>query len=318
MTRVIRHLRELWGRWWLLPGGLPAAYIAVIWAIGDLRPEHPIIVGIACVLAYASARTKQFFVDAVPYLLVAIGYDAVRYVRAVVVTPDRVLCAGLRDAELVFFRAAPGVTWQDFLQARTHPALDLLFAVPYSIFVYLVFVYAAYLYFVDRPRMRHYLWSYAIANYISFAMWLVVPAAPPWYVRAHGCVIDVAALPNPGGLARVDALLGIDYFATFYSRASSVFGAMPSMHCAYPLIGLLTAWRFASWKTRPLHIVYTALMFSAAVYLDHHWILDGLAGWAIALVAVVAANALLRRFHLLQPKGLEPLPEEPARASQPA
>jgi membrane-associated phospholipid phosphatase len=34
-------------------------------------------------------------------------------------------------------------------------------------------------------------------------------------------------------------------------------------------------------------------MFIAAVYLDHHWILDALAGWTVAIVAVCAARRLL-------------------------
>ncbi|MNC94663.1 PAP2 superfamily protein [compost metagenome] len=68
---------------------------------------------------------------------------------------------------------------------------------------------------------------------------------------------------------------------------------MPSMHCAYPLLGLLTAWKATTWKTRWIHVAYTALMFSAAVYLDHHWILDAIAGWILAIVAVLVAKRLL-------------------------
>ena len=150
-------------------------------------------------------------------------------------------------------------------------------------------------------------------------MWLSVPAAPPWYLRAHGCAIDLSAAPSPAALARVDSLLGITYFHRFYSRASSVFGALPSMHCAFPLIGLLTAWRAAGWKTRPIHIVYTLVMAAAAVYLDHHWVIDVLAGWLVAVVSVWAARWALHiyaeRQHqrglalesaTTEPEGLEP------------
>ena len=144
--------------------------------------------------------------------------------------------------------------------------------------------------------MRHYLWSFAIANYISFFFWLALPAAPPWYLRAHGCAIDLATAPSPAGLLRVDEYLATSYFRDFYSRAASVFGALPSMHCAYPLLGLLTAWRSATVRTLPLHILYTVVMFSASVYFDHHWIVDGLFGWAVAVVAVLAARKLLERW----------------------
>lgn len=298
MTSALRHVRELWGKWWFLPGGIPLAYLAFVVAMGDTRFEHVALIGLAVGLAYFGPRSKRFFADIWPYLAVAIGYDAVRYPRRLLVGADRVLGCGLRDAELAIFPAGGGRTWQDFAQAHAHPVLDLIFAVPYAIFAYLALLYAAYLYVVDRPRMRHYLWAFAIGNYISFFMWLVVPAAPPWYLRAHGCAIDMAALPSPAALARVDAMLGISYFHDFYSRSSSVFGAMPSMHCAYPVLGLLTAWKAASWKTRPIHLLYSLVMFLAAVYLDHHWILDAIGGWLVAIVAVVAAKRLLVRFGL--------------------
>jgi hypothetical protein len=279
-----------------LPGGLPLGYLALVTLLGDTRPEHVLLIGLAVLLAYLGPRSKAFFADVWPYLAVLIGYDAVRYPLRAFASADRVLSCGLRELELSLFSAGPGRTFQDLAQLHTHPALDLLFAVPYAIFAYLALAYSAYLYFVDRPRMRHYLWAFAIGNYISFAMWLALPATPPWYLRAHGCAVDLSALPSPAGLARVDALLGISYFHDFYSRSSNVFGALPSMHCAYPVLGLLTAWKATGWKTRPLHILYSVVMFLAAVYLDHHWVVDAVAGWLVAIVSVVLAKRLLARF----------------------
>jgi membrane-associated phospholipid phosphatase len=295
MTAMHRHLTGLWGAWWVVPGAVLSAYVLLIWSIGDLRPEHVIIPAIGGTLAYAGPRTKQFFLDALPYLVVGVGYDSVRYARKLAVTADRVLGCGLRDAELALFAVAPGVTPQDWFALHHTPALDLLFSVPYAIFAYVAIVYAAYLYFVDRPRMRHYLWAFALANFMSFAMWLAVPAAPPWYIRAHGCAIDLGAAPSAAALLRVDQYLGIDYFQRFYSRTASVFGAMPSMHCAYPMLGLLTAWNKIGWKTRPIHVAYVISMATAAVYLDHHWILDAVAGWLCAGVAVFVSGRVLAR-----------------------
>lgn len=298
MTRALAHVTRLWGAYWLLPGGLPLLYATVMFAIGDLRPEHVIVPALATLLAYATDKTKRFFLDVVPYLAVAFGYDLVRYARAAVLTPERVWGCGLRELELSLFSAAPGVTFQDYFAVHHHPAFDLLFSVPYAIFVYVAIGYAAYLFFVDRRRMRHYLWAFMIANFISFALWLIVPAAPPWYLRSAGCTIDLTAQPSAAALLRVDALLGVDYFARFYSRAASVFGAIPSMHCAYPVLGLLTAWKATTWRTRPIHLLYAVVMFCAAVYLDHHWILDALAGWLVAVIAVVAARRVLLRLGL--------------------
>jgi membrane-associated phospholipid phosphatase len=298
VSAALSHVTRLWGAYWLLPGGIPLAYALVMWSIGDLRAEHVIIPLIAGALAYSSEKTKRFFLDVVPYLAVAFGYDLVRYARAVVLTPDRVWGCGLREFELSVFSVAPGVTFQDYFALHNHPVLDAVFAVPYAIFVYVAIAYAGYLFFVDRQRMRHYLWAFMIANFISFAMWLIVPAAPPWYLRSAGCSIDLGAQPSAAALLRVDAVFGMDYFQRFYSRAASVYGAMPSMHCAYPVLGLLTAWKATTWRTRPIHIAYTLVMFLAAVYLDHHWIVDAIAGWVVALIAVVLARKLLLRLGL--------------------
>jgi inositol phosphorylceramide synthase catalytic subunit len=272
---------------------VPVLYVLVIAGIGDLRLEHVILLLVVLGLSAFGPRSRAFLSDITPYVLVALGYDMVRYARRLFVTPDRVLGCNLRSFELSTFSVAPGTTLQDWFQVHHAPFWDVVFAVPYTVFAYLALVYSAYLYFVDRPRMRRYLWSFAIANFISFVVWMVLPAAPPWYIRAHGCEISMSALPSAAGLLRVDQIFGMHYYENLYSRAASVFGAMPSMHCAYPMLGLLTAWRAASWKTRPIHLLYAITMFVGSNYLDHHWIWDGIAGLALAGVAVWLSGKLL-------------------------
>jgi inositol phosphorylceramide synthase catalytic subunit len=286
---LLRH-RQLISRLFPL---VPLLYVLVIAAIGDLRVEHVIMVLLVVALSAFGPRARAFLSDITPYVLVGLGYDMVRYARRVFVTAERVHACDLRHFELSTLAVAPGVTLQDWFQLHHAPFWDVVFAVPYTIFAYLALIYSGYLYFVDRPRMRRYLWSFAIANFISFVVWMAFPAAPPWYVRAHGCDVSMSALPSAAGLLRVDEWFGMHYYEQLYSRAASVFGAMPSMHCAYPMLGLLTAWRSASWKTRPIHILYALTMFVGSNYLDHHWLWDGIAGVTLACVAVWLANKLL-------------------------
>jgi membrane-associated phospholipid phosphatase len=293
--RLVRDARSEWGAFAFVPF-LTTAYVAALLVLGgQVRTEHWILGVIVPVLGFAGARGARFLRDVFPWLFVIMSYDTVRYARAAVLRAENVMGCGLRAAELKFFSVAPGTTLQDWFVAHHRLGLDLFFAVPYGVFAYFALAYASYLYVRDRPRMRRFLWAFALANVMSYALWLLVPAAPPWYVRTHGCAIDLHALPSEGAaLARVDAVLGVSYFHAFYSRASSVFGAMPSMHCAYPTLGLLTAWHKASWRTRPLHLFYVFWMAGAAVYLDHHWLLDVLGGWLVAIVAVAGATALLK------------------------
>jgi membrane-associated phospholipid phosphatase len=293
--RMVRDARSEWGTFAFVPFVTPAYVAALLLFGGQVRPEHWVLGFLVPVLGFAGARGARFLRDVFPWLFVIMSYDTVRYARAAVLAADNVMGCGLRSAELRFFSVAPGMTLQDWCVAHHRLGLDLFFAVPYGVFAYFALAYASYLYVKDRPRMRRFLWAFAIANVMSYALWLLVPAAPPWYVRTYGCAIDLHALPSEGAaLARADQALGVSYFHAFYSRASSVFGAMPSMHCAYPTLGLLTAWRSSTWRTRPLHLFYVFWMAGAAVYLDHHWLLDVLGGWLVAIVAVAAATALLK------------------------
>ena len=286
---LLRH-RQLISRLFPL---VPVLYVLIIAGIGDLRVEHVVLVLIVLGLSAFGPRARAFLSDITPYVLVALGYDLVRYARRVFVTAERVHGCQLREFELSTLAVSPGVTLQDWFQLHHAPFWDVVFAVPYTVFASLALIYSGYLYFVDRPRMRRYLWAFAIANFISFVIWMAFPAAPPWYLRAHGCQVSMADLPSAAGLLRVDQLFGIHYYQGLYSRAASVFGAMPSMHCAYPMLGLLTAWRSASWKTRPIHIVYAVTMFVGSNYLDHHWLWDGIAGVALAVASVWLSGRLL-------------------------
>jgi hypothetical protein len=293
-ARTAAHVRDLWGNRWLLPL-LPAAYALVMLGIGDLRPEHVGAGLVVMILGFATASTKRFLVAAFPGILIALGYDVLRYVRPIFVVPDRVVGCGIRNVELALFGMGGKTTLADFFATHHTPAFDLYFALPYGLFYSVAVIYACYLFWTDFPRMQRYLWALAVAHVIAFTTWLALPAAPPWYIQAHGCDIYTSVAPSAAGLLRVDQDLGIHYFRDFYSRGPTVFGALPSMHCAFPMIGLLTAWPVATRLTRVLHVVYALSMIAGSVYLDHHWLIDGLAGWLCAAIAVLVVGAVLKQ-----------------------
>jgi len=292
MFPLVSRLTGLWGRWWIVPL-LPTAHAVAMAIAGQLKPLHIIVALAVLVAANINRWCRDMVAATMPALAVGLVYEWMGPVARALVTPERVWGCELRALELRFFPAGPDRTFADVFQTLHSPLFDLVFAAPYAAFLYVAALYAIYLYFHDRDRMRHYLMAFGIAHFLAFAIYMIMPAAPPWYLRAHGCVIDMAALPSPARLARVDDYLGIGYFKAFYSRNANVFGAMPSLHNALPVLGLLTAWPKIGWRTRPIHIAYVAVMFVASVYLDHHWILDGIAGALVALVAVVLAGRLL-------------------------
>jgi inositol phosphorylceramide synthase catalytic subunit len=295
VTRLWKHFRALWPGWSLaLP--LPYVGLAVLALVQHrFRWDHAAVLVVALALFSIGPRTKKLFVGAYPLGLVGALFDAMRMVKNVGLTPANVHLCDLRAHELALFgttMAGERVTWHDWFLVHHAPALDLVCAIPYGTFIFLILGTAAILYVRDYPRMLRFTWCWLALNVAGFVTYHLYPAAPPWYFHAHGCTVDLAAHANEGAaLARVDAMLGVRYFAGMYGRSSDVFGAMPSLHCAYALLIVLVGWGAFGRTMRAVSAASLAVMCFAAVYLDHHWILDVVAG--LAYCAVVVAGARL-------------------------
>lgn len=268
------------------------ALLTTVWA--SFRPELWLAAAGATALA-PSPRIRPLFERLIPYGVFLLAYDAVRYGRDAFLSADRVQVCSVRAFEIRLLSFGGSQTPGEWLAQYRTDTLDLLFATPYFVFAYVVLGYALFLYVVDRERMSLFLWSFAVANLVAFAIWLIFPVAPPWYQHAHGCTADITSPASPAGLARVDGLLHIRYFSTFYGKSTYVFGAMPSLHCTYPMIGLLSAWKSITWRTRPVHVLYVSIMFVASVYLDHHYVIDGLMGFVLGGLSVWFTSRIMKR-----------------------
>ncbi len=297
MIRALRHVRTLWPDAGVL---LPLPF--VLWPLGCVlaglgRWEHAAIMAGVPALAYTSARSKRLFLGLLPFGVLGLVYDGMRFVKDVGVSTERVHLCDLRAIDMRIASANIGGargTVHDWLQAHDSLPLDLLFAIPYGTFIFVAIAFAIYLYVKDYERMRVFGWVFLLVNLAGFATYHLYPAAPPWYFHAHGCSVDLAAHASEGPkLARVDAFLGMHYFRDFYGRASDVYGAVPSLHVAYPLLIMLFGWPVLRLPGRVLAVVFLLLMCTAAVYLDHHWIVDVVAGLGITLAVFGAARAIL-------------------------
>ncbi|MGA3120722.1 MAG: phosphatase PAP2 family protein [Polyangiaceae bacterium] len=274
-------------------------------ARGELRWEHLAALGLAATLLAAGACTRRFLAGAYPFTLVAVLYDATSPFASVGVTPDRVHLCDLRARELALFGTTMNgerVTWHDWWQAHPSHVLDVICAVPYATFIIACCACAAWLFVRDHARFVRFCWSFFALNVTGFATYQLYPAAPPWYFHSHGCTVDTATRASAGpALTRVDDWLGVGYFAGMYGRASHVFGAMPSLHVGYAFIIVLVGWASFSLAWRAASIAFYALMAFSAVYLDHHWILDTIAGSAFSVAAVVIVGGVARARRVATP-----------------
>jgi membrane-associated phospholipid phosphatase len=185
--------------------------------------------------------------------------------------------------------------WPEWWATRFNPVLDLLCGFAYAAYLYEVFLVAIFFYVKKDARFEKLCWAFLVVNAIGVVIYLVYPAAPPWYILQYGPgPADLTAPPSPAGTARFDALLGIHYFASFYSRNTNVFGAMPSLHVAYPFMVVFYLWH-RGWGWRVPAMAFFALVAFSAIYLTHHYILDVLAGMVASIAAYFVVETVFAR-----------------------
>ena len=95
---------------------------------------------------------------------------------------------------------------------------------------------------------------------------------------------------SPAGLARIDALFGIDLYTSNFTAAPLVFGAFPSLHAGCATIeALFLSYVFP--RLRPVFIAYVLWIWWATMYLSHHYAVDLVGGSLLAGVAFYVAKS---------------------------
>jgi inositol phosphorylceramide synthase catalytic subunit len=298
---MVDRLRKVTGHPAFFNWGMGPAvtgYGLLLLAMGRLRAEHIAVLGVWLLLNYWP-RLRPFLLGLLPFLLFGLIYDGLRFVMPTIhqAVPPHVVGPYALERQLFGWHEPDGrvLLPTDLLAAVHSTPLLLASAFGYLFYLYEAFVVAIALFFVDRDLLRRFGWGFFLLSMMGLLTWCLYPAAPPWYVAKHGFgPADVHAIADPARLASVDAMLGIRLFGGTYSRASDVFGAMPSLHAADPVFVWLFVRQVAG-RWRWLFAAFAGLVSFAAIFLGHHYLIDVLAGWAYAGAAYFAAEELLHR-----------------------
>jgi len=291
--------------------GLSAAYLAVMYALGGPGPEHFLLAGIALVLSVWNDDSRRLALIGLPYLLYALVYDSMRwyadYIRSPIVHVHEPY-----DFDLHWF-GIHGLTPNEWLQRHTSAPLDLVCGLAYTPMFFIGESVLLSIYFIAKGKMRRaerFTWIFVISNLIGFACYYIYPAAPPWYVSDHGFAVDLSVHASPAGAIRFDHLIGIPLMQGFYGKSADVFGAIPSLHVVYPFLALIYGWYLR--RFRLIAAAYFLLVCFAAVYLNHHYLLDLFLGLAIALAVMAVVRAA---FGAVEPGRAPAQEEEPDLAA---
>jgi membrane-associated phospholipid phosphatase len=122
--------------------------------------------------------------------------------------------------------------------------------------------------------------------YLGLAVSFAAPTAPPWLAGQSGHLPFVSRIVE-------DVANGVD--PAIYERGYEIVGAnpvsaMPSLHMAMTVIVVLAAWR-GRLPVRVAGLLYALAMGFALVYAGEHFMVDLVAGAAVAALAWRVAGA---------------------------
>ncbi len=175
---------------------------------------------------------------------------------------------------------------QTFYRPGVVSALD----VAATIFYFLHFAYPLALGFVfwikDRSLFRRFAAALLAMSFTAFVFYLLVPVAPPWLASQQGY------LPHVEKIISHTLPSSTDWF--YQHLNPNKVAAMPSLHAAFPVLGLLYALKLWGRRAWPLALWCLAVCFSI-VYLGEHYLADALAGIAFAAVAYFVVEKIAAR-----------------------
>jgi membrane-associated phospholipid phosphatase len=269
--------------------GLAAAYgaaFALLWSLGYFGfVWKTLILPSFFLVAWLAGRFRGFVRDWAPYLAAIVLFDSCRgLIFGMIYRLGLPVYMGYAiDAERALFgEAIPSRALQQALVPDGHPGVleRVLVAVHASHFV--VFLGFGLLVWLVRaeafPRLR---FAFVLLMATGLAGYLLVPTVPPWMAAEHFGVLE--------GIAHLSARV---YNVSLPTLARSFdinpVAAMPSLHAGFPVLLTLLCFRhFGRWGW--VMVAYTAAVIFGIVYLGEHYVVDVLAGVALAVAAYLVA-----------------------------
>lgn len=279
--------------------GAPLAYLValgvtvVTWGLPIARDQlfFWLALGMA---AFSVGRWRSWgwmVLEWLPFFGLLVLYDVLR--GDVAVAPGQAHQAAQIDFDRALFGHEIPTLWlQRHLWTPGHLHwYDYLTWATYMTHFFAVWVTAAILWRVAHERFRRYVVLVVLLTLGAFLTYWLYPAQPPWLAAQDG-----ALGPMDRIVPAVWGRLGVGTVQSVYENASLVntVAAMPSLHAAYPVMLLLFFWP-DGWKVRVPLALYALMMGSALVYGGEHYVLDIVAGWALAGAAFALVTLGARR-----------------------
>lgn len=281
-------------KWWayLSPILLPLLLVSFS-LLGPLKSDYYFAAAGLIALCWVGPRARTYSFVMVPFAVTGLIYDLAPLFLAY---RWKVHVEDLWHWEhWLFALPGSGLSLSDWISSLSFPIFDAIAGIAYLTYLLEIALLAAWFCFRRANyRAQHLTLAFFLLNLAGWIIWFVFPAAPPWYVDRFGLgPAQTGALADTARAARFDALVGAPVFETFYARSTNVFGALPSLHAGYAVLGAGSGWNFGS-GTRWFTVIYAGVICIAAMYFRHHYLLDVLLGAALVPCAFMAASWFIR------------------------
>jgi len=276
-------------------------YLTFTFLLIGIKSEHIILSVLCSFLFLFSEKTKKFILAFGIYVLFGIIYDLMKAYPNYLVNPVDI--SSLYHFEQNYFGFTLNgqlLTPNEFFTIYHTTFLDLISGLFYINWVPVPIAFALYLYITNKRQYLDFSLTFLFVNLIGFCIYYIHPAAPPWYVNLYGFDVHFGVPGNTAGLGRFDRLVHIPVFASIYAKNSNVFAALPSLHCAYPVVvlyyGLKNKLGWINWL---LGVFMIGIWFSA-VYSGHHYITDAISGIICACTGILIYQKILLKSGILR------------------
>lgn len=279
---------------------LALMYLWVFNSLIGIKGEH-IFLSVFCVTAYTiHPYGKKFVFAFLIFLIYWIIWDGMKAFPNYLF--HEVNIRDLYDLEKGIFgiyEAGEILTPNEFFLKHLCATCDLFAGLFYINWVPIPLAFGFYLFLKNPNQLLRFSICFLVSNILGFILYYTYPAAPPWYIQLHGFEFIPQTPGNAAGLLRIDALLDINLYKGMYEKSSNVFAAFPSLHAAYPLVAFIYSIRNRYFVWSAILGFFTVGIWWAAVYTQHHYVIDilagifcGIAGWLITEYAILKSDKI--------------------------
>ena len=194
------------------------------------------------------------------------------------------LRGGARDDLLIAAdRRLFGVDVTVWLQRIVHPRLNDVFFIFYASYYFLALSLGLILWRRDRATARRYVFTLMLCYYVSYAGYFAIPALGPRFAQASEYSVSLTT----SWLSRTIA-------DTINALEKTKFDVFPSGHTMIAIAVVLIARKRAP-NTFPYFLVLASGLVISTVYCRYHYVIDVIAGAALAFLTVPLGDWLYDR-----------------------